>query len=111
VGSLPAFANFCRKYVAESSIYRIIQARFFSSKGSSTYEWQPKDEATTFGGGRKERKKPTYYELSGGSTFQSKVTVPGEAHMAEDDRYNDGIMRTIGVAQEEHKIESVDRLV
>jgi hypothetical protein len=111
VGSLPAFANFLRKYVAESSIYKSIRFGLFASSGNSEYEWQQKDQVATFGSPEKERKKLSYYELSEGSTLKSNVAAPGEIHLATDDVYNDRIMRTVRLTQEEHKTGSVDRLV
>jgi hypothetical protein len=78
VGSLPDFASFMCKYVAEPAVYK-----FLEFKG----DWQQKDSMETFGGSGNQRKKLSYYELSDKPTLKSHITVPGETHIATDNRY------------------------
>ena len=110
VGSLPAFTNFLRKYVAESSVYKFLQSTLFSyglnSKGDSQHE----AGIETFGGSGKQRKKLSYYELSDQTIAKSHITVPGETEMAADNWDQDRIVRTIELVQQEHETGLVDRL-
>lgn len=111
VGSLPAFAGFMRKYVAQSSVYKSLRSMLFSSSLDSKDDRQQKDSIKTFGGSGKQRKKLSYYELSDRTTLKSQITVPDETHMAADNTYQNGIVHTAGSTQQEHKARSVDRLV
>jgi len=75
---------------------------------------EKKGSVATFGGGSaKQRRRPSYFELSDKSdlsTLKSTISVPAEMHMV-DNRYQGGIVRTVGITQREHETESVDRLV
>jgi hypothetical protein len=87
VGSLPDFASFMCKYVAEPAVYKFLRSMLFNSSLEFKGDWQQKDSMETFGGSGNQRKKLSYYELSDKPTLKSHITVPGETHIATDNRY------------------------
>ncbi|KAH7114328.1 hypothetical protein B0J11DRAFT_584759 [Dendryphion nanum] len=112
VGSLPAFASFMRKYVAESSIYKSFRSILYTSSNDSKDDWQQKADLETIGSSGKQRKFPSYYGKSDDTTLQSQITVPDDCHVAGSkiEGYEYGIMRTVAFNQQEHN-RSEDRLV
>ncbi|ORY06676.1 hypothetical protein BCR34DRAFT_571221 [Clohesyomyces aquaticus] len=111
VGSLPAFASFMRKYVTETSVYRTLRSRLFSSQLDTKDGWQQQDSIQTIGSSGKQRKRLPYYELSDISTVKSHITVPGEPDAAAENKHQDGIVCTVGLTQQEAKVRSAAQLV
>ncbi|KAF2637149.1 hypothetical protein P280DRAFT_530828 [Massarina eburnea CBS 473.64] len=113
VGSLPAFANFIRKYIGQSSIYKSLRSKLFSSSlGASTEDGRQQDNVETIGGGSGKRgKKPACFKLGDGTELEWKISVPGETYNPGEGRYGEGIVKTVGIEPWESASESMERLV
>lgn len=111
VGSIPASVSFLRKHVGESSVYKSLRSKIFSSNLGSKDSWNKKTSVETYRGSGKQKRKLSYYTLSDETTLRSHITVPSEAHMYSDNRYHDGMVRTVAVTQQEHNTASLDRMV
>ncbi|KAF2829893.1 hypothetical protein CC86DRAFT_391950 [Ophiobolus disseminans] len=85
VGSMPAFANFMRKYVAESSLFKSLRSRLFGSNSGSNKSWPQVNSIATIGGTGIKRKVPSSFELSERGTVDSQITVPPKTYTTAGD--------------------------
>ncbi|KAI0891048.1 hypothetical protein F4806DRAFT_484457 [Annulohypoxylon nitens] len=82
VGSLPAFSNFLRIHISQSTFYKSLQSKLSSRSGGHISDTEqggswPKRTAWTYGS--PQSRKPQYQELSDSVILMSHVTVPDGA--------------------------------